>query len=44
MLAERTRGEQVHKPKTALKAAASGYGLAILAPLFVNVLKHVVGG
>ncbi|MGP3916341.1 hypothetical protein [Nonomuraea sp. 10N515B] len=35
---------EVQKAKAALKAAAFGYGLAILAPLFVNVLKRVVGG
>jgi hypothetical protein len=35
---------EVQKAKGALKAAALGYGLAVLAPLFVNVLKNVVGG
>ncbi|WP_327587002.1 hypothetical protein OHA25_08320 [Nonomuraea sp. NBC_00507] len=35
---------EVAKAKTALKAAALGYGLAVLAPLFVNVLQRVVGG
>ncbi|WP_379575249.1 RNA polymerase sigma factor [Nonomuraea mangrovi] len=35
---------EVQKAKTALKAAAFGYALAVLAPLFVNVLKNVVGG
>ncbi len=35
---------EVQKAKAALKAAALGYGLAVLAPLFVNVLKRVVGG
>jgi hypothetical protein len=35
---------EVQKAKSALKAAAFGYGLAVLAPLFVNVLKSVVGG
>jgi hypothetical protein len=35
---------EVQKAKAALKAAAFGYGLAILAPIFVNVLKKVVGG
>lgn len=35
---------EVQKAKAALKAAAFGYGLAVLAPLFVNVLKRVVGG
>ncbi|MFI6326498.1 hypothetical protein ACIBG8_53880 [Nonomuraea sp. NPDC050556] len=34
---------EVQKAKAALKAAAFGYGLAILAPLFVNVLKRIVG-
>lgn len=35
---------EVQKAKLALKAAAFGYGLAVLAPLLVNVLKSVVGG
>ncbi|WP_086567171.1 pilin [Streptosporangium minutum] len=35
---------EVQKAKVALKAAALGYGLAMLAPLFVNVLKRIVGG
>ncbi|MCG5215468.1 hypothetical protein [Streptosporangium sp. KLBMP 9127] len=35
---------EVQKAKSALKAAAFGYALAVLAPLFVNVLKRVVGG
>lgn len=35
---------EIQKAKAALKAAAFGYGLAVLAPLFVNVLKSVVGG
>ncbi|MEU1389996.1 MULTISPECIES: pilin [unclassified Nonomuraea] len=35
---------EVQKAKAALKAAAFGYGLAILAPLFVSVLKRIVGG
>ncbi|MFF4989694.1 hypothetical protein ACFY19_21055 [Streptosporangium saharense] len=35
---------EVQKAKAALKAAALGYALAVLAPLFVNVLKRVVGG
>lgn len=35
---------EVQKAKAALKAAAMGYGLAVLAPLFVNVLKRIVGG
>jgi len=35
---------EVEKAKTALKSAAIGYGLAILAPLIVTVLKSLVGG
>ncbi|GIH99157.1 pilin [Planobispora takensis] len=35
---------EVQKAKAALKASAFGYGLAVLAPLFVSVLKRVVGG
>ncbi|MEW9532817.1 hypothetical protein [Microbispora sp. NPDC049125] len=35
---------EIQKAKAAFKAAALGYGLAVLAPLFVNVLKRVVGG
>ncbi|WP_405087760.1 pilin [Microbispora sp. NBC_01389] len=35
---------EVQKAKVAFKAAALGYALAVLAPLFVNVLRHVVGG
>ncbi|MEV4170119.1 hypothetical protein [Nonomuraea sp. NPDC049709] len=35
---------EVQKAKAALKAAAYGYGLAVLAPLFVSVLKRIVGG
>ncbi|WP_433418829.1 hypothetical protein ACQP1V_03800 [Microtetraspora malaysiensis] len=35
---------EVQKAKAAFKAAAFGYALAVLAPLFVNVLKRVVGG
>lgn len=35
---------EVQKAKAALKAAAFGYALAVLAPLFVSVLKRVVGG
>ncbi len=34
---------EVQKAKAALKAAAFGYALAILAPLFVSVLKRIVG-
>jgi hypothetical protein len=35
---------QVEKAKTALKSAAIGYALAILAPLLVTILGSVVGG
>jgi hypothetical protein len=35
---------QVEQAKTALKSAAIGYGLAILAPVIVAVLKSLVGG
>ena len=35
---------QVEKAKTALKSAAIGYALAILAPLIVSILGSVVGG
>ncbi|MFI7639253.1 hypothetical protein [Nonomuraea sp. NPDC049400] len=35
---------EIQKAKAALKAAAFGYGLAVLAPLFVSVLKRIVGG
>ncbi|MEV5896676.1 hypothetical protein [Nonomuraea fuscirosea] len=35
---------EIQKAKAALKAAAFGYGLAVLAPLFVTVLKGIVGG
>ena len=35
---------EVEKAKTALKSAAIGYGLAILAPIVVTVLKSLVGG
>src|SRR5216683_8107399 len=34
---------EVEKAKTALKSAAIGYGLAILAPVIVTVLKSLVG-
>jgi hypothetical protein len=34
---------QVEQAKTALKSAAIGYGLAILAPVIVTVLKSLVG-
>jgi hypothetical protein len=35
--------EQVSKAKTALKNAAIGYGVVVLAPLLVTILKKVVG-
>jgi hypothetical protein len=35
---------EVERAKTALKSAAIGYGLAILAPVIVGVLKSLVGG
>ena len=35
---------QVEKAKIALKSAATGYALAILAPLLVSVLASIVGG
>ena len=35
---------EVEKAKTALKSAAIGYGLAILAPVIMTVLKTLVGG
>ncbi len=35
---------EVDKAKTALRSAAIGYGLAILAPVIVTVLKSLVGG
>jgi Type IV secretion system pilin len=35
---------EVERAKTALKSAAIGYGLAILAPVIVPVLKSLVGG
>jgi hypothetical protein len=34
---------EVESAKRALKAAAIGYGLAILAPVLVTVLKTIVG-
>lgn len=34
---------EVEAAKRALKAAAIGYGLAIMAPVFVTVLQHIVG-
>ena len=35
---------QVEKAKIALKSAAVGYALAILAPLLVSILASIVGG
>ena len=35
---------EVEKAKGALRSAAIGYGLAILAPVIVTVLKSLVGG
>jgi len=35
---------EVEKAKTALKSAAIGYALAILAPVIVTILKGLVGG
>ncbi|HEY7146969.1 MAG TPA: pilin [Streptosporangiaceae bacterium] len=35
---------EVEKAKTALKSAGIGYGLAILAPVIVTVLKSLVSG
>jgi hypothetical protein len=34
---------EVEKAKTALKSAMIGYGLAILAPVIVTILKSLVG-
>lgn len=34
---------EIQKAKGALKAAAFGYALAVLAPLFMTVLKRIVG-
>jgi hypothetical protein len=34
----------VERAKTALKSAAIGYALAILAPLIVSILASVIGG
>lgn len=34
---------EVERAKTGLRAACVGYGLAILAPLIVEVLKSIVG-
>ncbi len=35
---------EVEKAKTAFRSAAIGYGLAILAPVIVTILKGLVGG
>ena len=35
---------EVEKAKVALRSAAIGYSLAILAPVIVTVLKSLVGG
>ncbi|MEU6720788.1 hypothetical protein ABZ897_55835 [Nonomuraea sp. NPDC046802] len=35
---------EIQKAKAALKAAAFGYALAVLAPLIMGVLKQIVGG
>jgi hypothetical protein len=35
---------EVEKAKTALRSAGIGYGLAVLAPVIVLVLKSLVGG
>ena len=35
---------QVEKAKTALKSAAVGYALALLAPLVVSIVASLVGG
>ena len=35
---------QVEKAKIAIKSAAIGYALAILAPLLVSILASIVGG
>ena len=35
---------EVEKAKTALRSAAIGYALAILAPVIVTILKSLVGG
>jgi hypothetical protein len=35
--------EQVSKAKNALKSAAIGYGVAVLAPVLLTLLKKVVG-
>src|SRR6266516_3774297 len=35
---------EVHKAKQTLKYSAIGYGVAVLAPLLVTILKGFVGG
>ncbi len=35
---------EVERAKTALRSAAIGYGLAILAPVIVTILNSLVGG
>jgi hypothetical protein len=35
---------QVDKAKGALKNALIGYGLAVLAPVFLTIVKGIVGG
>jgi hypothetical protein len=35
---------QVDKAKSAFKNACVGYGLAILAPVFLGIVKSIVGG
>jgi hypothetical protein len=35
---------EVERAKTAVRSAAIGYGVAILAPVIVTILKSLVGG
>jgi len=35
---------EVQKAKIALRSAAIGYGLAVLAPVIVTILKSLTGG
>ena len=35
---------EIERAKSALKSAAVGYGLAVLAPVLVTALKSIVGG
>lgn len=35
---------EVERAKVALRSAAIGYGLAVLAPVIVTILKSLVGG